>query len=81
MRCLRRGRPLTRDVKVEPKLKELSEFRVMGKPMLRRDSRAKVTGEAKYAADIRLPGMLYARDPSAAGAWGDATEGRHLARA
>ena len=29
--------------------------------MLRMDARAKVTGQAKYAADIRLPGMLYAR--------------------
>jgi isoquinoline 1-oxidoreductase len=59
--ALAKGKPITRDVKVAAKLKDVSEFRVMGKPMLRRDSREKVTGEAKYAADIRLPGMLYAR--------------------
>jgi isoquinoline 1-oxidoreductase len=33
----------------------------MGQPKLRRDSLEKVTGKAKYAADIRLPGMLYAK--------------------
>ncbi|MBT8468885.1 MAG: molybdopterin-dependent oxidoreductase, partial [Deltaproteobacteria bacterium] len=59
--ALAKGKPITRDVKVEATLKEVSEFRVMGKSKLRRDSREKVTGEAKYAADIRLPGMLYAR--------------------
>ena len=32
----------------------------MGKPHERVDARAKVTGEARYAADIRLPDMLYA---------------------
>jgi len=59
--ALAKGKPITRDVTVEPKLKDVSEFRVMGQPKLRRDSLEKVTGEAKYAADIRLPGMLYAR--------------------
>lgn len=59
--ALAKGKPITRDVTVEPKLKSVSEFRVMGQPKLRRDSREKVTGEAKYAADIRLPGMLYAK--------------------
>ncbi len=33
----------------------------MGKSVNRIDARAKVTGEAKYAGDMRLPGMLYAR--------------------
>ena len=55
------GKPITRRLTVKPALKDVSEFKVMGKPALRMDSRAKVTGEAKYAADIRLPGMLYAR--------------------
>ena len=34
-------------------------YSVIGKPMPRVDARAKVTGEAKYAADIELPGMLW----------------------
>jgi isoquinoline 1-oxidoreductase len=59
--ALAKGKPIVRDLIVEPKLKDVTEFRVMGRPKLRRDSREKVTGEAKYAADIRLPGMLYAR--------------------
>jgi isoquinoline 1-oxidoreductase len=33
----------------------------MGQPKLRRDSLEKVTGQAKYAADIRVPNMLYAK--------------------
>ncbi len=42
-------------------LKKVSEFKIMGKPMLRADSAEKVTGEAKYSGDIQLPGMLCAR--------------------
>jgi isoquinoline 1-oxidoreductase len=43
------------------KLKEPSEFKIVGKPRLRADSTEKVTGRAKYAGDIRLPGLLQAR--------------------
>jgi len=32
----------------------------MGKPYLHQDAHDKVTGKAKFAGDIRLPGMLYA---------------------
>ena len=35
-----------------------SEFRVIGKPQTRLDAFDKVTGRAKYASDISLPGML-----------------------
>ena len=64
------GKPIARHLTGKAVLKAASEFMVMGKPMLRMDSRVKVTGEAKYAADIRLPGMLYARvlRPTAHGA-------------
>ncbi len=37
------------------------ELKVVGKRVTRIDARAKVTGEARYTSDIRLPGMLYAR--------------------
>src|SRR5579871_843427 len=43
-----------------PALHTPDQFSVMGRPATRLDSRDKVTGGAKYAADIRLPGMLYA---------------------
>jgi xanthine dehydrogenase YagR molybdenum-binding subunit len=35
------------------------EFTVVGKPMNRLDGLEKVTGRAKYAGDIKKPGMLY----------------------
>ena len=38
-----------------------SEFQVMGASVPRLDGREKVTGAAKYSADIRVPGMVYAR--------------------
>ncbi|MEM7654319.1 MAG: molybdopterin cofactor-binding domain-containing protein, partial [Pseudomonadota bacterium] len=44
----------------EPKLKEYSEFQLIGKPIKRLDTAAKSTGTQKYAIDVRLPGMLYA---------------------
>jgi nicotinate dehydrogenase subunit B len=57
---LTEGKSIVRSLKEKPPLKKPSEFKVIGNPMLRRDSLLKVTGEAKYAADIRLPGMMYA---------------------
>ena len=48
-------------------MKDPSEFRIMGKPQFRADSFEKVTGMAKYAGDIQLPGLLQAcilRPPS-----------------
>ncbi|MEO8587021.1 MAG: molybdopterin cofactor-binding domain-containing protein [Acidobacteriota bacterium] len=49
----------TPDGKAVPKT--VAEFRVMGKPTKRLDARAKVTGKAQFAGDVRLPGMLYAK--------------------
>ncbi|MFQ5912231.1 MAG: xanthine dehydrogenase family protein molybdopterin-binding subunit [Nitrospinota bacterium] len=37
------------------------EFTVVGKPLNRRGAAEKVTGEARYSGDIKLPGMLYGR--------------------
>jgi len=45
----------------KPALKPPAAFEVCGKPLPRKDGMDKVTGRAQYAADIRLPGMLYAR--------------------
>ena len=42
-------------------LRSVADFTVMGKSPKRLDGIEKVTGSAKYAADIRLPDMLYAR--------------------
>ena len=37
----------------------MTEFQVVGRTVTRRDGWAKVKGEARYSADIALPGMLY----------------------
>jgi xanthine dehydrogenase YagR molybdenum-binding subunit len=44
-----------------PPLALNSELSVVGKRTPRLDGRLKVTGAAKYTADVRLPGMLFAR--------------------
>lgn len=58
---LTKGKKLERHLDVKPSLKDVAQFQIMGRPTARRDAREKVTGAAKYAGDIRLPGMLYAR--------------------
>jgi len=58
---LAKGRTIARRAKEKPALKTPSEFNIMGKDFLRTDAFEKVTGKAKFAGDIRLPDMLYAR--------------------
>jgi isoquinoline 1-oxidoreductase len=58
---LAKGQKIERHVKVKPSLKAVSAHTVLGKSVLRRDGRDKVTGKAQYSGDIREPGMLYAR--------------------
>lgn len=61
------GKKIEVRLEKKPPIKHFSKHAVSGKPTLRTDARAKVTGEAKFAGDIRLPGMLYAailRPPS-----------------
>ncbi len=43
-----------------PPLPPNSELRVVGKPVPRLDGVLKVTGRARYSADVQLPGMLHA---------------------
>jgi isoquinoline 1-oxidoreductase beta subunit len=40
--------------------KDKREFRLIGNPIPRRDIPEKVNGAAKFAIDVRLPGMVYA---------------------
>ncbi len=57
------------DVKGQAKPKAPSEYRVVGKPVARRDVAGKIFGTADYVTDIQVPGMLHARmvRPPAAG--------------
>jgi CO/xanthine dehydrogenase Mo-binding subunit len=52
---------IEKKVEVKAELKSPPAFKVSGKSTGRTDGLAKVTGQAKYAGDIRLPDMLYAR--------------------
>jgi CO/xanthine dehydrogenase Mo-binding subunit len=57
---LAKGQKITRHVKGAA-LETSREFTIVGKPVTRRDAVEKVTGAAKFAGDIREPGMLHAR--------------------
>ena len=57
---LTEGKKIVKQLKEKPKLKDPSQFKIIGKSVKRMDGHEKVTGEAKYSGDIRLPGMVYA---------------------
>ncbi len=58
---LARGKKIERRPTGKVSVKKPGEFKIMNKSLVRRDSQEKVTGKAKYAGDIQLPGMLHAR--------------------
>lgn len=58
---LSKGAKIVQMVDSKALLRNASEFHVMGASPQRLDGLEKVTGASKYAADIRVPGMLYAR--------------------
>jgi nicotinate dehydrogenase subunit B len=59
--ALAKGKTIERHLEKKPPLKNPADFVVCGKSLPRVDAPEKVTGKAKYAGDIRLPGMLYGR--------------------
>jgi isoquinoline 1-oxidoreductase len=58
---LAKGNKIDRKSPDEIKIKTPADFKIMNKSFNRRDAFDKVTGKAKYSADIQLPGMLYAK--------------------
>jgi isoquinoline 1-oxidoreductase subunit beta len=48
--------PVPKDVA----LKDAAHFRLIGKPLPRLDTPAKIDGSAEFGLDVKLPGMLYA---------------------
>ncbi|MGA9118095.1 MAG: molybdopterin cofactor-binding domain-containing protein, partial [Bacteroidota bacterium] len=58
---LTKGKRIERHVAHGVTVKKPAQFKIMGKSEFRRDAHAKVTGAAKYAGDIQLPGMVYAK--------------------
>ena len=45
---------------LDAKLRDPSEWRMLGKPMMRLDVRSKVMGELKFGIDLKMDGMMYA---------------------
>jgi isoquinoline 1-oxidoreductase len=58
---LAKGQKIERHSQAKAPLKDPAQFKIAGQSHTRRDGEAKVTGKAHYAADIRVPGMLYAK--------------------
>lgn len=56
---LTQGKQIMREVAGEPRLRAASDYQIVGKSIPRVDGPALVTGEAKFAADMRLPNMAY----------------------
>ncbi len=48
------------DVPSDPVLKSPEDYELIGKPVMRLDLPAKVTGSAQFGIDVRIPGMLFA---------------------
>jgi nicotinate dehydrogenase subunit B len=58
---LAQGKKIQRHMEDKPPIKHYKTHTVSGRPTDRMDARQKVTGEAQFTGDIRLPGMLHAK--------------------
>jgi nicotinate dehydrogenase subunit B len=55
-----KGKQIDKHISDVP-IKSISEHTISGKPTMRMDAVPKVTGEAKFASDVSLKGMLHAK--------------------
>jgi nicotinate dehydrogenase subunit B len=58
---LTKGKLIEKYLDKKPEAEDYREFTIVGKSMHRADGHLKVTGEAKYTGDIKIPGMVFAR--------------------
>jgi len=58
---LAKGKTIERHLENKPALKHADDFKVCGQSLPRTDVEEKVTGSARFAGDIRMPGMLYGK--------------------
>src|SRR5664279_5278186 len=58
---LAKGQRIEKFLDVKPSMEDYTKFIEIGKSYNRTDSTLKVTGEAKYSGDMKLPGMVFAR--------------------
>ena len=58
---LAKGQRIARTLTEKAVLRSVEDYQLIGTSVRRLDAIDKVTGKARFAGDIRLPGMLYAR--------------------
>ena len=58
---LAKGKKIERYLDEKPSVEDYTEFTYVGKSYHRLDARQKVTGEAKFTGDLKVPGMVFAR--------------------
>jgi isoquinoline 1-oxidoreductase len=58
---LSKGQKLEKYLDVKPGTEDYTRFTLVGKSYMHSDAIQKVTGEAKFTADLKLPGMVFAR--------------------
>ncbi|MDO9255823.1 MAG: molybdopterin-dependent oxidoreductase [Bacteroidales bacterium] len=58
---LTKGKKIEKFLEVKPAVEDFTKFTYVGKSYNHADAILKVTGEAKYTGDLKLPGMVFAR--------------------
>jgi len=58
---LTKGKKIEKFLDVKPPVEDYTKFTYIGKSYKHSDAALKVTGEAKYTGDLKLPGMVFAR--------------------
>lgn len=58
---LTKGKKIEKFLDVKPTVEDYTKFNFVGKSYNHSDAILKVTGEAKYTGDMKLPGMVFAR--------------------
>jgi len=58
---LSKGKKIEKFLDVKPSMEDSTKFKYIGKSYNHKDALLKVTGEAKYTGDLKLPGMVFAR--------------------
>ncbi|MBA4322261.1 MAG: isoquinoline 1-oxidoreductase [Odoribacter sp.] len=58
---LTKGRKIEKYLDMKPSVEDYTKFTIVGKSFNHSDAVLKVTGQAKFTGDLRLPGMVFAR--------------------
>ena len=58
---LTKGKKIEKFLDVKPSVEDYTKFTYVGRSYKHSDANLKVTGEAKYTGDLKLPGMVFAR--------------------